>query len=147
VRHFGRPVQFDSLFHGKESPMRTLTLILAAALAGCAASPASPPAAPVAPVARAAPAAPTPPSLPGAATGPGGVSAETYTKARQAGYRSKVINGRTIFCRTEAGLGTRIAKESCVSSESLEESLRQAELVRDQMRRGNACGMDDCAGK
>jgi hypothetical protein len=146
VRHFGRPVQFDSLFHGKESPMRTLTLILAAALAGCAASPASPPAAPVAPVARAAPAAPTP-SLPGAATGPGGVSAETYTKARQAGYRSKVINGRTIFCRTEAGLGTRIAKESCVSSESLEESLRQAELVRDQMRRGNACGMDDCAGK
>jgi hypothetical protein len=126
-----------------------LALGVLTVLGACAGTPPAPtPAAP----AKAAPAAPptTTAAAPAAstATGPGGVSIDTYNKARQAGYRAKVVsNNRTILCRTEAGLGTRIAKETCVSADSLEESLRQAETVRDQMRRGNSCGMDDCAGK
>lgn len=123
-----------------------LALAALTVLGACASTP--PTQAPAAPV-KAAPAATASATAPAASptTAPGGVSIETYNKARQEGYRSKTINGRTIFCRTEAGIGTRIAKESCVSSDSLEESLRQAEMVREQMRRGNACGADSCAGK
>ena len=129
--------------------MRIATLIAVttlAALSGCAETPT--PAAPAAvPVAAAKPATPAPASATNpAATVPGGVSAELYAKAREQGYRSKVVKGRTLFCRNEAPIGSRLTKEACVSADELAESVRQAELVRDQMRRGNTCGTAACGG-
>ncbi len=123
--------------------MRTATLLLAAVLAGCAAAPQTqvpPPAATSspAPAAKAAPGAKTAP--------PAGISAELYSRALENGYRAREHKGATLFCKTEAPIGSRIQKDTCVSVDQLEESIRQAELVRDRMRRGTTCAKADCGG-
>ncbi len=123
--------------------MRTATLLLAATLAGCAATPQTPTATPApAPVAAAKAASAAPGTRP---PPPGGISADLYSKSLQYGYRARQRSGTTIFCKNDAPIGSRLEKETCVSVDSLEEAIRQAEMVRDQMRRGNSCGKADCS--
>ena len=123
--------------------MRTAILLLAGILAGCAATPPTQTATPVPP---AAPLANAAKPRPAAKPTPGGISADLYSKSLQYGYRARQRGATTIFCKTEAPMGSRIEKESCVSIDILEETIRQAEEVRDQLRRGNSCGKADCNG-
>ena len=125
--------------------MRIAALFAVLTLAGCAGAPQGPAAPAAAPVASTRPATPAPAPASGA-TPPGGISPELYAEARQQGYRARVVKEQTIFCRNEAPLGSRIAKDVCVSADQLENSVRQAELFREQMRRGQACGKASCGG-
>jgi hypothetical protein len=122
--------------------MRIHALLGALLLTGCAANPQAPqaPVAPATPVVQAAAPKAAPSVL------PAGVSAELYSQAKQQGYRAKTVKGQTIFCRNEAPTGSRIVKEACVSVDQLENSVRQAEVLREQMLRGQSCGKASCGG-
>jgi hypothetical protein len=63
----------------------------------------------------------------------GGPSADILRSARNAGYKIKIANGTTHFCKTEAPIGTRFTSESCVNEEQLTLVLRRAQEQRDQL--------------
>ena len=125
-----------------------MTAVIAlAALSGCAETPSATQSTAAAPVVAAKPAASAPSATAATAKAiPGGISPELYAKARQQGYRAKVVKERTIFCRDEAPIGSRLTKDVCVSIDQLEESVRQAEVLRDQLLRGQTCGKAACGG-
>ncbi len=127
--------------------MRLAALIAVSMLAGCAAGPQAPAAPAAAPVAAATPATPAPASTAKATTPPpGGITPELYAQAKQQGYQAKVYKGETLFCRNEAPIGSRLAKDVCVRPSELENVIRQAQDVRDQMNRGQTCGKAACGG-
>jgi hypothetical protein len=125
--------------------MRIVALTAVLTLAGCAGAPQGPTTPAANPVAATRPATPAPAQTSGA-TAPGGISPELYAQARQQGYRARVVKEQTIFCRNEAPLGSRITKDVCVSADQLENSVRQTELFREQMLRGQSCGKAACGG-
>jgi hypothetical protein len=63
----------------------------------------------------------------------GGPSADILRSARNAGFKVKIANGTTRFCRTEAPVGTRFASESCISEEQFSLLLHRAQDQRDQL--------------
>jgi len=63
----------------------------------------------------------------------GGPSADILRSARNAGYKIKIANGTTHFCKSEAPIGTRFASESCINEEQLTLFLRRAQEQRDQL--------------
>jgi len=126
--------------------MRLTALIAACTLAGCAAPPQGPSGPASAPVAAARPATPAAAPNPAAALPPGGITPELYAEARQMGYRARVVKDKTIFCRNEAPIGSRLTKDTCVSADGLESEIRELERIHDQMLRGQTCGKDACGG-
>jgi hypothetical protein len=116
--------------------MRVLTLVLAMALtAGCASQPAAPTAPGAAAVATAAkPAAPAAADATAAAKVP-------------SGYRAKVRNGETVYCKNVARIGSNFTTETCMSAAEAEEQARRAEFDRQQFRQNQAvCGTGGCGG-
>lgn len=51
-------------------------------------------------------------------------------------YKKTEKDGQTLYCRSEAQLGTRLKKPVCLTDAQLWERIRKAEDVRDQMRKG-----------
>ena len=117
--------------------MRQAAVLILAFLAGCAASP-QPPAATAtatAPVPKAA--APVTPPL--AAT-TAAVDPKVLAKARALGFRPRVLNGQTKFCKDEPQLGSRFPTTTCVATEDqLDQLARSAEETRQRMLQGRGC--------
>ena len=117
-------------------------------LSGCASTPPASPAAPAAApttttfapaqgAAAGAPAAPAPTELP-----------ETIKMARNLGYRPQQRGGVTVYCRTEAQIGTHFEKTSCVSEESLPELVRQQQAAQQAISNAQRnCNGVNCGGQ
>lgn len=63
-------------------------------------------------------------------------SPETIKKARDAGLKSEVRKGVTIFCWEDADIGTRFKTKKCVDETRLAELIEQRQAQRDQLNRG-----------
>jgi glucose/arabinose dehydrogenase len=116
--------------------LRSLTV--AAALVACSsafgsdpAQEASPAAAAVAPATPATSAAPAADASKPAATADAAKAKSQPTKV-PAGYKAKVVDGETRFCRKDVPLGSRFPTEVCMTQAQFEEQERN----RDSMRNG-----------
>ncbi len=67
-------------------------------------------------------------------------TADLRKKAAQHGYRTRVKNGVTAFCRTDATLGTRFVTEKCMNEDQFALTLLREDQQRDQLRISGACG-------
>jgi len=61
------------------------------------------------------------------------VPPETLKAAHDAGYQTKVANGTTHFCKTEAEIGSRFKKETCINEEQLDLVLHRSEEQRERL--------------
>lgn len=75
-----------------------------------------------------------------------GPSKAFLKKAREAGFKTEVKKGVTLFCREDAEIGTRLKTKKCVGETQLEEILDQREAQRDQFRKPGQCGGSVCGG-
>lgn len=98
--------------------MTLRALVLSSLVLGACATTPPPPTQPAAGTQTAAAAANTPP----AAVSPVTVK-ETDTElarwAKSQGYRHTMVGERFVWCKKEAGIGSRIEKETCASDETL----------------------------
>jgi hypothetical protein len=125
--------------------MRILLLLALATLAGCSSTPAdpvseqaAPTAAPAAPAA--APAAPAPAA---SAVSPAPAAAAEEGEFRPpAGYKARVENGSKVYCRKTTVLGSRFAKDVCMT----EAQLRDFESSNEGMRQNKDQTSRMCAG-
>jgi hypothetical protein len=125
-------------------PMRQTAVLIFAFLAGCAASP-QPPAATATAIAP-APKAAAPVTPPPAAT-TAAVDPKVLAKARALGFRPRVFNGQTKFCKDEPQLGSRFSTTTCVSTEEqLDQLARSAEETRQRMLHGHGCAGSSAGG-
>jgi hypothetical protein len=49
------------------------------------------------------------------------------------GYKAKVIDGETLYCRRSTPLGTRFPTEVCMTVAQYEESVRQGDGLRQEL--------------
>ena len=63
----------------------------------------------------------------------GGPSADILRSARNAGFKIKIANGTTHFCKTEAPIGTHFVSESCMNEQQVTLWLSRAQLQRDTL--------------
>jgi hypothetical protein len=63
---------------------------------------------------------------------------EFVAYARSQGYKRVRTNGKELWCRDEAPIGSRLAKEVCISEAALSESQRQGAETRDIIRQGGS---------
>ena len=66
-------------------------------------------------------------------------SAAASKKAREYGFHAEVYDGKTMFCRDDATLGTRIASKRCMDYEDFEDYGRMLQIARELMRDKNQC--------
>ena len=62
-----------------------------------------------------------------------GPSDDILRSAREAGFKIKVANGKTHFCKTEAPVGTRFATESCMDEPTVKLWLERAQEQKDRL--------------
>lgn len=86
------------------------------------------------------------PGAVGPATPPVTPSPATLKLARQAGLRTQVRNGVTLFCWEDANIGTRFKTTKCVNESRLAEVLEQRQTLRDQLQKSGGCGGAVCGG-
>jgi len=63
----------------------------------------------------------------------GGPSADILRSARNAGFKIKIANGTTHFCKTEAPIGTHFVSESCMNEQQVTLFLSRARDQRDTL--------------
>jgi hypothetical protein len=123
--------------------MRLILIAVASFLAvGCATTPTSAPttAAPVTPAA-----APATQAQPAAAATVAAV--DKGSKSAPPGYRTKVRNGETVYCKKEATTGSRFEVETCMNAADLEALRQRTEQDREQFRKNQTiCGTGGCGG-
>jgi hypothetical protein len=64
-------------------------------------------------------------------------------KAKQFGWRPESQNGKTVYCRNDAEVGSRFATKRCVGDSQLATLIEQAEFDKDQLKQrgcGGNCG-------
>ena len=117
-------------------------LLALASLAGCSSTPSDP--VPEQPAAAAA-AAPAPAAAPAVPAAPA-AAAEEGEYRPPAGYKARVENGSKVYCRKTTVLGSRFAKDVCMTEAQLRDFERSNEGIRqnkDQTSRvcagGGAC--------
>ena len=66
-------------------------------------------------------------------------SPEARRKAREYGFHAEIYDGKTMFCRDDATLGTRIPAKRCMDSDDFEDYGRMMQLARDLMKDKSAC--------
>jgi hypothetical protein len=66
-------------------------------------------------------------------------SAAARKKAREYGFHAEIYDGKTMFCRDDPTLGTRIASKRCMDSEDFEDYGRMLKLARDLMKNKSGC--------
>ena len=78
---------------------------------------------------------------------PAGPSPDTLKKARNAGYRTKVKSGQTVFCKTESEIGTHFTEEKCIGETQLLTVLDRLQQQRDGMTNHTCSNGGACGGK
>jgi hypothetical protein len=63
----------------------------------------------------------------------GGPSEDILRSARDAGFKIKVANGKTHFCKTGAAVGTRFETESCMDEPTVRLWLERAQEHKDRL--------------
>jgi hypothetical protein len=63
----------------------------------------------------------------------GGPSADILRSARDAGFKIKIADGTTHFCKTEAPVGTRFVSESCMNEQQVTLWLSRAQYQREKI--------------
>jgi hypothetical protein len=66
-------------------------------------------------------------------------SPQAQKKAREYGFHAEVYNGKTMFCRDDATLGTRLASKRCMDALSFEDYAVQLKIARDLMQSKTQC--------
>jgi hypothetical protein len=134
------------------SPIRPIgtAALLAAILAACATTPATVPAPAPAPAPVPAIAATAADSPAAAAAIPG--APDLVAVKRQAaslGFKPRLNNGVTQYCRSEQMIGSRIdSKTTCVTEASLPEMVRQLQDTKDALTRGQrTCVGSSCGSQ
>ena len=78
---------------------------------------------------------------------PAGPSPDTLKKAKSAGYRTKVKSGQTVFCKTEAEIGTHFTEERCIGETQLLTVLDRLQQQRDGLTNHTCSNGGACSGK
>jgi hypothetical protein len=95
------------------------------------------PATTVVPVTAVAPAAPVAAS-PSASDAAKDAEEKVIKRLRGQGYKPKVQNGQTVFCKKEAKMNSRFEVEYCASAEALDIASRNAkDAMEDMQRKGS----------
>lgn len=63
----------------------------------------------------------------------GGPSDDILRSARDAGFKIKIANGKTHFCKTEAPVGSRFETESCMDEPTVRLWLERAQEQKDKL--------------
>jgi hypothetical protein len=116
--------------------MRIVLLVALASVAGCASAPSTHESTEAAAAASiAAPASPAPAAAAEAPASPTAVVADASPTEGEfkppAGYKTRVENGATVYCRKVTVLGSRFPKDLCLT----ESQVRDLEASNDNMRR------------
>ncbi|HEV7357837.1 MAG TPA: hypothetical protein VGN99_07560 [Steroidobacteraceae bacterium] len=68
-------------------------------------------------------------------------------KAMNYGFHAEIYDGKTMFCRDDATLGTRLVSKKCMGADQFEDYAVQLQIARDLMRQKATCqGGDICGG-
>jgi hypothetical protein len=68
-------------------------------------------------------------------------------KARNYGFHTEIYNGKTMFCRDDATLGTRLVSKRCMDADQCEDYAVQLQIARDLMKqKANCQGGGICGG-
>jgi hypothetical protein len=68
-------------------------------------------------------------------------------KARNYGFHAEIYDGKTMFCRDDATLGTRLASKRCMDADQFEDYAVQLQIARDLMKQKATCqGGGLCGG-
>jgi hypothetical protein len=78
---------------------------------------------------------------------PAGPSPETLKKAKSAGYHAKVKSGQTVFCKTEAEIGSHFTEEKCVGETQMLMALDRAQQQREGLGNHTCSAGGACGGK
>jgi hypothetical protein len=74
-------------------------------------------------------------------------SAAARKKAQQYGFHAEIYSGKTMFCRDDATLGTRLVSKKCMGADQFEDYAVQLQIARDLMKQKATCqGGDICGG-
>jgi hypothetical protein len=74
-------------------------------------------------------------------------SALARKKASEYGFQAEIINRKTMFCKEEAALGTRLKSKRCMSAYEFEDYSVQLKITRDLLRTKTQCQGGDGCGK
>jgi hypothetical protein len=74
-------------------------------------------------------------------------SAVARKKASEYGFQAEIINRKTMFCKEEAALGTRLKSKRCMNAYEFEDYSVQLKITRDLLRTKTQCQGGDGCGK
>lgn len=66
-------------------------------------------------------------------------SAEARKKASEFGFHAEIFDGRTMFCKEDAALGSRLKSKRCMDAIQFEDYSVQLKIARDMMQSKTAC--------
>jgi hypothetical protein len=66
-------------------------------------------------------------------------SPEARKKAREFGFHAEIFDGKTMFCKQDAALGTRIKSLRCMNADEFEDYAVQLKIARDLMQSKTQC--------
>ncbi len=66
-------------------------------------------------------------------------SADARKKAQQFGFHTEIYNGKTMFCKDDATLGTRLTSKKCMDAIQFEDYAVQLQIARDLMKQKGQC--------
>jgi len=73
-------------------------------------------------------------------------SPEVLKEARREGLKPKKRNGVTVYCHTDATVGTHFETEKCYDQEHMEMLVQQRQDQRNVMQQPGACTGSTCNG-
>jgi hypothetical protein len=73
-------------------------------------------------------------------------SPEVLKEARREGFKPKKRDGVTMFCYSDASLGTKFVTEKCFDQHHMEMLVQQREDQRNLMKQQGACSGANCSG-
>jgi hypothetical protein len=66
-------------------------------------------------------------------------SAEARKKALEFGFHAEIFDGKTMFCKQDAALGSRIKSLRCMDANEFEDYAVQLKIARDMMQSKTQC--------
>jgi zona occludens toxin (predicted ATPase) len=74
-------------------------------------------------------------------------TADARKKAQVYGFHAEIYNGKMMFCKDDATLGTRLASKKCMDTSQFEDYAVQLQIARDLMKQKATCqGGGLCGG-